>query len=458
MNKTADQEKKKRRNGRMSRETLCIGAYYLAPYACSEKHIQELADCGVQMIIGMKYDPEVLDLFQKYGLGAVVTGILPGWFGGRGEQAGMLEQVNPLEKYRMQADQYADHPAVWGIDIGDEPSALDFPYYGRVYELVRERFPKLFPYLNIYPSYGMQGTNTPEEIRAQLGTERYREYIKAYCEHVDSDYISVDYYLYSADISGLYKTLSVVSEACAATGRSMWAVLQVNSHQKDRWISTRQLQVQAYAALAFGAEAINWACYTAGWWYNHVLDEKGNKTQQYEKLKEVNGQLQSVGKEYMKYRHVCTYFVGNFTEEELEAAGQRTRQVLDTEAFRELHTLNGEKLLIGLRRKKSCLESAGDGEDVGEALMLCWADDSCVAETSETEQHRVTAGRNMAEDFCEERDSFGKDSSCKVRFKTAYRNITALGERGPVPVYDEGDGVYSLEMHSWEGVFIYGTV
>ena len=31
--------------------------------------------------------------------------------------------------------------------------------------------------------------------------------------------------------------------------------------------------------MAFGAENIIWACYTAGWWQaNQVLDSQGNKT------------------------------------------------------------------------------------------------------------------------------------------------------------------------------------
>ncbi|MBQ7915173.1 MAG: hypothetical protein IJ315_00110, partial [Firmicutes bacterium] len=71
----------------------------------------------------------------------------------------------------------------------------------------------------------------------------------------------------------------------------MWIVLQVNSKHKEEWISENNLRFQAYTAMAFGAENIIWACYTAGWWHNQVLDEKGEKTQQYEKLKKVNGEI-----------------------------------------------------------------------------------------------------------------------------------------------------------------------
>ena len=40
--------------------------------------------------------------------------------------------------------------------------------------------------------------------------------------------------------------------------------------------------------MAFGAENIIWACYTAGWWSNQVVDENGEKTQQYAKMQKIN--------------------------------------------------------------------------------------------------------------------------------------------------------------------------
>ena len=58
--------------GRMDRTKLNIGAYILAPYARSEAHIRDIADCGIDFIEDMEYDPEALELFGKYGLGAIV--------------------------------------------------------------------------------------------------------------------------------------------------------------------------------------------------------------------------------------------------------------------------------------------------------------------------------------------------------------------------------------------------
>ena len=282
---------------------LTIGAYYLAPYASTEQHVKDLSRCGIDMVVNMRNDRAALDLLAQNGVGAIVSGIVPGWFGGDGSNAGTMKEKNPLEKYELAAQAFEDHPAIIGIDAGDEPSSLDFDHYGQVIDLIGQRFPGKFAYLNIYPRYALKGSNTAQEITQQLGTASYKEYIARYVRAVNTPYICFDYYLYSADLPGLYESLTTVSKACREYGRAMWMVLQVNSHQPEVFISENQLRFQANCALAFGAQTIIWACYCAGWWHNHVLNRQGNKTEQYDKLRRVNERLHSLGKHYMKYQH-----------------------------------------------------------------------------------------------------------------------------------------------------------
>ena len=174
-------------NNRMDRSRLNIGAYILQPYARTENHIREVAECGVDFIVCMGNDRPALDLFHKYGVGAIVSGVLPGWWGGDGNNAGKLAESNPMEKYEAAAASFVDHPAIWGIDIGDEPSALDFPYYGQVYDYINRAFPCQFPYLNLYPNYASVSKNSAEETVNQLGTPTYEEHIQRYCECVPAD-------------------------------------------------------------------------------------------------------------------------------------------------------------------------------------------------------------------------------------------------------------------------------
>ena len=80
-----------------------IGTYILQPYARTEAHIRDLADCGIDVVMCMQSDRKALDLFAKYGVGAVVNDVLPGWWGGNGEKSGMMHTVNTPDKYEAAA-------------------------------------------------------------------------------------------------------------------------------------------------------------------------------------------------------------------------------------------------------------------------------------------------------------------------------------------------------------------
>lgn len=389
-------------DNRMNRSKLNIGAYTLAPYAWSEEHIRDIARCGIDMMICVPNDRKLLDRLNANGIGAVVSGVVPGWFGGMGENAGTMVAKNPLESYRP--DNFRDHPAVWGIDIGDEPSSMDFEHYGKVYDSVNELFPKQFPYLNLYPGYAMVPWNTPEQVAEQLGTQNYEEYIARYCDRVKSDYICFDFYPYAANVGLFWDNLKIVASACRKTERSLWIVLQVNSHREDVWTSENRLRLQAYSALAFGAESIFWACYTAGWWHNQVLDGQGNKTQQYDKLRRVNAELKSLGESYMRYRCVNTQIIDC--------------ECLNFGGFRELHAVNGERLVIG--------EMVSRCRDGSAAVMICAANDPM-------DEH---------------------PSRVKVEFSTDFGLPHVIKGGGVVNVSQDGEGTYSFEMDSCGGVML----
>lgn len=405
-------------NKRMDRSRLNIGAYILRPYARTEAHIKDVADCGIDFIVCMDNDRPALDLFHKYNLGAIVTGVLPGWWGGDGSNAGQLAERNPPEKYKAAAASFVDHPAVWGIDVGDEPSALDFPYYGKVIDYVERAFPHQFAYLNLYPNYASVSQNNAAETVNQLGTATYAEHIQRYCACIPSDYLCYDFYLYSINVTKHYENLRVVADACRNTGRSMWIVLQVNSNKPAEWMSENNLRFQAYTSMAFGAENIIWACYTAGWWHNQVVDENGEKTEQYEKLKRINAEIRTMADTYMKYRRVSTHFVGMKGHPDMASVEQEAIDSLSTGVFFDVKADNGAALVVG--------EMVSRTADGSTALMICAADDPHDA-------HPMTY---------------------HITFRADGRNIRALGGNGYKPVIDLGGGMYAVAVQSNEGVLI----
>ena len=294
-----------RSNLHFDRSRFLIGTYCLQPYARSEAHIKALADAHIDFICAAPGEPELLDLCQKHGVGLFAS-YLPGWGGWLGENAGKMAEMIPLSEYERCAAEFADHPAIWGLDIGDEPCALDLPHMGKLAAAVYRLFPNQFPYTNLYPNYGAIPENTPEDVRRQLGVDTYAEYLDAYLAHVDTDYLCFDYYMYDTNIFRAYENMALAADKCRASGRDLWMVLQVNSKDPDVWQSENRLRHQAYAAMAFGARAISWACWTAGWWHNHVLDADGAPTQQYDKLRTVNAEIKAMSDTYMHYRNVRT--------------------------------------------------------------------------------------------------------------------------------------------------------
>ena len=57
----------------MDRSKLNIGAYHLQPYASTEAHVKDVADCGIDFMLCIRTDRKLLDLFQKYNVGAVLN-------------------------------------------------------------------------------------------------------------------------------------------------------------------------------------------------------------------------------------------------------------------------------------------------------------------------------------------------------------------------------------------------
>jgi hypothetical protein len=353
-------------NERMNRKKLNIGTYILEPYARSEANVKALADCGIDFVTCMDYDPDALKLFAKYGVGASVRGILPGWWGGDGDNAGNLEKAIPLAALEEARKKFTDMPAIWGIDCGDEPSALDFGYYGKLIDYVDHAFEHQFPYLNLYPNYASVAQNSASARVSQLGTPTYAEHIAQYVEKVPTDYVCYDHYMYSCNIPGAYENLRIVADACRASKRSLWIVLQCNSSDPKVWMSENMLRHQAYSAMAFGAETIIWACWTAGWWHNQILDDKGEKTIEYDRLKDVNAELIGLGERYMRYRNVSTDLLGFENDRAIaDKVGQKPVKKLDAGAFRNIRS-DGINAIVGHMTARS-----GDGE----AFFVCDAAD-----------------------------------------------------------------------------------
>lgn len=363
------------------RKGLKLGAYVLQEYAQTEAHIRDIAECGLDMITCIRpKDRGVLDLFEKYGVGCITLDQVPTTWDKKRPAAGRVCDSYTREMFEKAAKEFRDHPAILGVEIGDEPSALDFDHYGRVVSWVNGLLPGKLPYLNLYPNYASVAENSGGEQKSQLGTASYAEHIAEYVKRICLPYISYDFYVYhpKKDLLGrMFDNFRIVANACLASGRDFWYVPQVNSRTEDAPLSEDQLRFQAYAALCYGATVINWACYTVGWWYNNVLDEQGNRTEQYEKLKTVNRELHRFGERYIRYARTATHLVG--FEPFADFPDTEVTDAVNTGYVRDLRA--DGKLIVA--------EMAGRSDPRERALLVLNATDSKAQSPANT---RVTFG------------------------------------------------------------------
>ncbi len=393
---------------RFDRSRLNIGTYCIDTYARDEAHVREMKECGIDFLTAAPADRGLLDNCARYGIGVVATGILPGWWGGDGQNAGTMDRAVTPEMIRKAAAEFADHPAIWGIDAGDEPSALDFPHYGKLIALAEELFPGKLIYLNLYPNYASVAQNTASQVDSQLGTATYQEYIDRYVEYVKNDYLCLDNYEFAAGTAKLYDNLRIAANACRDNGRDFWMVIQVNSSKPDKWLSADMLRHQAFACLAFGAVSLNWACWTAGWWHNQVLDKEGNKTEQYEKLKTVNAEVRNLEAAYMAQKNVKTVFLGR-ADEAAASSGVQVLPALADPAFGTIAPGEGNLFLAGQME-------ARDGS--GSGLFL--ADMTDISFAGSRAERTVTIDPAEGYEF----SCSGSNSACRVQRSDGRLTVT----------------------------------
>ena len=84
---------------RMDRSRLLIGAYCFKEVVHDEAHVRDAKECGIDFVLGVNAtDRAALDLLAKHGMGAI-AGLLPGWWGGDGSNAGTMRKARPKAGY-----------------------------------------------------------------------------------------------------------------------------------------------------------------------------------------------------------------------------------------------------------------------------------------------------------------------------------------------------------------------
>lgn len=310
------------KNSRFDRSKLLIGTYYLMPYAQTEEHVKQLVAANIDFVIAEPRNDNLLNLLHKYNIGIFPKGILPQ------DEYRRTEDSLSIEKYEEAAHNYVDHPAIWGVFVGDEPAAGQFSTYGKLINSLPRLFPGLTPHLGLRGSCFQDFYTAGKDPRKIYEADSYQEYIDKFVENVNLDYIAYDNYVYIVPMATYLENFEIVANKCRETKRDFWFCGQVNNQDEKYIVSENMMRYQAYTALSYGAKVISWGCWTKGWWGNNVVDEYGNTTEQYAKLCKVNSELKKTGEIYMKYENKSTHYLGFYGTPFLSYKDKKTGKLI----------------------------------------------------------------------------------------------------------------------------------
>ena len=424
--------------GAMDRTRFNIGTYRFGdkvPGFRTEEHVRELKEAGVDFIASMRpgADAEAfyrtMDLFEKYGVGAIPEGGDAIGASCPVKAFGRVKEGKPMNPavYVEAAKRFRPHPAIWGIDVGDEPHGMDLPNVGKAVEACRRLFPTPFLYVNLFPSYARLATNSTDIVNSQLGSATYRDYIEDYCRYVPLDYISFDIYPYSQSVpkgvGTFFNNLKIAADACVNHGKALWLVGQVNTWAPGEPLAANKMRYQAFTGLAFGAEVMTWACWTRGWWSNNVYTTNGVKTVAYDRVKTVNAELRRLGDECLRYRRVATHFVGYTGRFEVYLRGCEgvSEPSVSTGWFRDVAAADGEPLLVAEMVPRDARAPGA------QAIFVMASEDPY----DESEKERV------------------------IRFRPLRRTVEALGVEGPLHVGRDAEGLSTVTLRSNRAALIW---
>lgn len=349
----------------MNRDRLLTGAYFFGKNMYSDKHVKALADMGVDILVAVPPDRELLDLCEKYGIKVILSGAVPSCWGDNGQKAGQYKDTLDLAVFDKIKETYLKHPAIWGDYPVDEPNAKDFGHIDAMMKKYKETFPGQLPFVNLYPNYASVLPAPDSDAMSQLGNVTYKDHIEQYAREVDDDYICFDSYPYGSVFSGYLENLDNVSEVCRRSGRDMWVIIQTGAWKPEAIPDEYQIYWQTNLCLAYGTKIIMHACYYHGWWDHTTscVDNEGNLNPTYYYVKNVNRDLHLLSDEFMKYRHLGVAVYGDLTKTE-----ERIRVQLEKQKSRSpFRGIRGIEIEADGAIVAGCFEKK-DGK--GYALML----------------------------------------------------------------------------------------
>jgi hypothetical protein len=207
--------------------------------------------------------------------------------------------------------EYANHPALGGYFLADEPGLGAFGQLAAVNQYLLKKDPARLPYINLLPNYATVDV---------LGAD-YETYVDKFCAIVKPRLLSYDHYALFEGVerSGYFANMEVIRGAGLKHGIPFGFIFQTTPHGAYRDPSETDLRWQVNTALAYGCKALFYFTYftptdPAANFHNGIIDPQGKRTPHYEMAKRINAELKAMAPTLMALTSTGVYHTGKLPE------------------------------------------------------------------------------------------------------------------------------------------------
>ncbi len=318
-----------------------------------------------QYYLGSKRSMEALQLCKKVGLDVYIS-YGDSWFN-RANEGDEYFDGTPFSRH----DYYGEYKdIIKGVHINDEPNKEKMTYLAS--DTLINDFKK------VYPNTKYMVNLIPETAVTSRDYDTYPEMLEHYGEGImskfENPYICVDCYLYSNwDLVGknILNNYNQIANAAKKYGAETTFILQSSTGNEFLdTLSEADMRQQAYLAIAFGADNIQYYCYSVPAdmdpQYINCMLERDNKTpsQLYYDVKTVNSEIQKFASAVLAYNWQQSLGVSGSVDQ--------TFRVCSIEYDLDLNPVKMEdtKHYVSANGTQDLVVSRFDSEKHGEAYMF----------------------------------------------------------------------------------------
>lgn len=289
-----------------------IGFWIGAPsYANNVESYQLMKDMGFSFVNGgyPAYSSEdikkMLECCKKVGIKAMVD-----------DQRlyhplKLVKDKNWKKTYAAVCSEYAKNPTVYGLGIQDEPRSDYFQSLKEASEIIHKVNPDTFVFMNLLPTYA---------TTLQLGNPSYEDHLDMYLKTVKPSVLCYDHYAVMEDgttRADYYENLALIRKYAQKYDVIPWNTILSWKHLSYAEPTDAQMRWQVYTSLAYGMKGIMYFIYWAPkeWEkdnaYRAIVDYDGKPTRMGNGVKQLNSEMNVLGKTLMQLTSTDIYFTGN---------------------------------------------------------------------------------------------------------------------------------------------------